>query len=52
MGGVADIVNNSKNVLDATIAMDGEKVAQYIEEAHDREIPFLQYNNDADRCTE
>ena len=46
MGGVADIVNNSKNVLDATIAMDGEKVAQYIEEAHDREIPFLQYNNE------
>ena len=52
MGGVADIVNNSKNVLDATIALDGQKVAQYIEEAHDREIPFLQYNNDADRCTE
>ena len=46
MGGIADIVNNSKNVLDATIAMDGEKVAQYIEEAHDREIPFLQYNNE------
>ena len=46
MGGVADIVNNSKNVLDATIAMDGQKVAQYIEEAHDREIPFLQYNNE------
>ena len=46
MGGVADIVNNSKNVLDATIAMDGEKVAQYIEEAHDREIPFLQYNDE------
>ena len=46
MGGVADIVNNSKNVLDATIALDGQKVAQYIEEAHDREIPFLQYNNE------
>ena len=46
MGGIADIVNNSKNVLDATIAMDGEKVAQYIEEAHDREIPFLQYNDE------
>ena len=29
MGGVADIVNNSKNVLDATIAMDADKVAQY-----------------------
>ena len=46
MGSVAEIVNNSKNVLDATIAMDGQKVAQYIEEAHDREIPFLQYNNE------
>ena len=46
MGSVADIVNNSKNVLDATIALDGQKVAQYIEEAHDREIPFLQYNNE------
>ncbi len=46
MGGVADIVSNSKNVLDATIAMDGEKVAQYIEEAHDREIPFLKYNDE------
>ncbi len=46
MGGVADIVNNSKNVLDATIALDEQKVAQYIEEAHDREIPFLQYNNE------
>ena len=52
MGGVADIVNNSKNVLDATIELDAKRVAQYIEEAHDREIPFLQYNNDADRCTE
>ena len=46
MGGVAEIVNNSKNVLDATIAMEADKVAQYIEEAHDREIPFLQYNNE------
>ena len=46
MGGVADIVNNSKNVLDATIELDAKRVAQYIEEAHDREIPFLQYNNE------
>ena len=46
MGTVAEIVNNSKNVLDATIALDAQKVAQYIEEVDNREIPFLQYNDE------
>ncbi len=46
MGAVREIVEKSKEMLDATLRGDGEKVACILEEAHDREIPFLQYNDE------
>jgi hypothetical protein len=46
MGEVKEIVDQSKEILEATLAQDSEKVATLIEYAHDREIPFLQYNDE------
>ena len=33
-------------MLDATISMNERKVAGYLEQIHDREIPFLEYNDE------
>ncbi len=46
MGAIAQIVNQSKEIFHATIDKDSERVAQYLEEVHDREIPFLVYNDE------
>ena len=43
---VKEIVDQSKAMLEATLAGDAEKVAQILEAVHDREIPFLQYNDE------
>ena len=46
MGGVSEIVGQSNEILKATMDGDADKVAEMIEIAHDKEIPFLQYNNE------
>ena len=46
MGEVKAVVDRSKMVLDATLAMEEEKVAELLEMVHDREIPFLKYNDE------
>lgn len=46
MGGVKEIVESSKEMLRATLACDEERVAQILEQIHDREIPFLEYNDE------
>ena len=45
-GEIKKIADSSKEVLEATLAMEESKVAQLLEQAHDREIPFLQYNDE------
>ncbi len=44
MGEVKQIVDQSKEMLEATLSDDEKRVAQMLEEVHNREIPFLQYN--------
>jgi hypothetical protein len=46
MGEVKEIVDCSREMLDATLACNSDKVASILEEVHDREIPFLQYNDE------
>ena len=46
MGKVADIVEHSEKMLEATINQDCDVVAQDLEEVHDREIPFFNYNDE------
>ena len=46
MGEVKDIVDSSREMLTATLAADQGKVAEILERVHDREIPFLQYNDE------
>ena len=46
MGEVKQIVDGSKEMLDATLSCDGLKVAAMLEKIHDREIPFLEYNDE------
>lgn len=46
MGVIAGITKQSKAVLQAILAMDGEKVAQFMEAVHDEEIPFIKYNDE------
>ena len=46
MGSVREIVLRSREMLDATLDENEEKVAQILEDVHDREIPFLQYNDE------
>lgn len=46
MGDVKKIVDSSKVMLEATLAKDEKKVAEILEAVHDREIPFLQYNDE------
>ncbi|MCC8139114.1 MAG: ATP-binding protein [Lachnospiraceae bacterium] len=46
MAGVKEIVSQSKEVLEATLRKDAARVAELLEQAHDREIPFLEYNDE------
>ncbi len=46
MGEVRKIVAQSKEVLDATLSQQEDKVAQLLEKVHDSEIPFLKYNDE------
>lgn len=46
MGEVKEIVESSRQMLDATLAGDASTVAQILEHVHDREIPFLQYHDE------
>lgn len=46
MGELKEIVACSKMMLEATLAMDSKRVAQYLEMVHDREIPFLKYHDE------
>ncbi len=46
MAGVKEIVSQSKEVLEATLRKDAVRVAELLEQAHDREIPFLEYNDE------
>ncbi len=45
-GGVSEIIARSKEMLKATLAKDAKKVAEILEDAHDSEIPVLQYNDE------
>ena len=40
------IVDNSREMLKYTLAGNGDQVAEILEQVHDREIPFLQYNDE------
>ena len=46
MGELKSIVEQSKEMLEATLSCDNDKVALLLENVHDREIPFLQYNDE------
>lgn len=46
MGAVSEIVTYSREVLQATINKEADKVAAFIEKAHDKEIPFIKYNDE------
>lgn len=46
MGAVSQVVQQSKEMLEATLHKDTQKVAQLVENAHDDEIPLLQYNDE------
>lgn len=45
-GQVKEIVNRSREMLEATLKCQEEKVAAILEDVHDREIPFLQYHDE------
>lgn len=46
MGEVQNIVKQSKEMLEATLSGNEKKVAEVLEQIHDREIPFLKYNDE------
>ncbi len=46
MGEIKEIVDSSRQMVEATLAEAPDKVAQMLEHVHDREIPFLQYNDE------
>lgn len=46
MGGIKEIVDDSRQMLEATLAADADRVAMMLERVHDREIPFLQYSDE------
>ncbi|MDE7307193.1 MAG: ATP-binding protein [Lachnospiraceae bacterium] len=46
MGEVREIVKDSQEMLEATLACEEKKVAAVLERVHDREIPFLKYNDE------
>lgn len=50
MGEIREIVESSRNMLQATLSGDEGKVASFLEEVHDREIPFLEYNDKTHHC--
>ena len=43
-GYVAELVRNSNDVLDATLNKNGDKVASYLHNIHNSELPILKYN--------
>ncbi len=45
-GYVAELVRNSSEVLDATLNKDGDKVASYLHNIHNSELPILKYNDE------
>lgn len=45
-GEVAEIIDNSRKVLKATLNKDEETVAKFIHDVHNSEIPILQYNDE------
>ncbi len=46
MGEVKEIVDRSNEILNATLNCEEEKVAALLEYVHDKEIPFLNYNDE------
>lgn len=46
MGEVKQIVDRSRDMLQATLNQDEQIVASILEEVHDREIPFLVYHDE------
>lgn len=46
MQGIKKIVDQSRAMLEATLALDEQKVASILELVHDQEIPFLNYNDE------
>ena len=46
MGGIKQVVDCSREMLNATLSCDAQKVAAILEEVHDREIPFLKYGDE------
>lgn len=46
MGEVKEIVDDSREMLEATLAGDADRVAEMLERVHDREIPFLTYHDE------
>ncbi len=46
MGSIKEIVDQSREMLEATLAQKEEMVASILESVHDREIPFLTYNDE------
>lgn len=45
-GYVSKIINNSENMLNATLNQDSNKVAEILHDIHNSEIPILQYNDE------
>ncbi len=45
-GYVAELVRNSNDVLDATLNKNGDKVASYLHNIHNSELPILKYNDE------
>lgn len=46
MGELKQIVDRSREMLEATLACDENRVAEILEKVHDREIPFLEYHDE------
>ena len=46
MGAVKEIVDRSRDMLEATLQGNEERVFQLLEKVHDAEIPFLTYNDE------
>jgi hypothetical protein len=45
-GEVKQVVKQSKSIVEATISMEEDVVAKFVDEVHDREIPFLKYSDE------
>ncbi len=45
-GELAQIIKNSQDMLDATLAQDCDRVASILHDIHNLEIPILTYNNE------